>query len=187
MRVNTYMRSPYILFSFTLTDWLTCFQTITSASVSTLGLIAPFPLFPSYVQISTVIPTMASIVDANDVERLVSHCQLCSINTPDFLDVLVEEAEDNLTYETTHKDLLLKDWITPGLSTTEIISFFPTAEQIDKSNETRDLEGCKTKCLQLFPVGRIFASHKPVEQAAKFFLDAWAISSSCSYLKPPSC
>jgi hypothetical protein len=104
-------------------------------------------------QISTVIPTMASIVDANDVERLVSHCQLCSINTPDFLDVLVEEAEDNLTYETTHKDLLLKDWITPGLSTTEIISFFPTAEQIDKSDETRDLEGCKTKCLQLFPVG----------------------------------
>jgi hypothetical protein len=64
---------------------------------------------------------------------------------PDFLDVLVEEAEGNLTHEKTHKDILLKDWITPGLST-ETQSFFPMANQIDKSNGTPDLTGFKTKC-----------------------------------------
>jgi hypothetical protein len=69
---------------------------------------------------------------------------------PDFFDAVVEDAEDNLTYETTHKEILLKDWITPGL-TCKIHSFFPTADQIDKSTGARDLEGFKTKCLQLFP------------------------------------
>jgi hypothetical protein len=92
----------------------------------------------------------------------------------------------------TRKDLLLEDWITPGLST-EMRSLFPTSEQIDKSNGTQDLEGFKTNCLQLFPVGQSFAPHKQVEQAAKVFLDTWAISSSCIgkkvvcyYSKPPS-
>jgi hypothetical protein len=71
-------------------------------------------------QISIVIPTMAaSVVDTNPPTMLY---------IPNFLDRLVEETEDNLTFETTHKDLLLKDWITPGLST-EILSFFPTSEQ----------------------------------------------------------
>ncbi len=85
-------------------------------------------------QISTVIPTMATLVDANDAERPVPYPPTV-LYIPNFLDVLVEEAEDNLTYETTHKDLLLKDWITPGLST-ETQSFFPMANQIDKSNGT---------------------------------------------------
>jgi hypothetical protein len=110
---------------------------------------------------------------------------------PEFLDGLIEFAEDNMTYETVHRQLLAKDWITPGLST-EINSCFPKAAQIDKAAGSRDLEAFKTNCSQLFHVGRIFASHKQVEQTAKLFLDAWAISSSCIgkkvvcyYSKPP--
>jgi hypothetical protein len=38
----------------------------------------------------------ASVVDANDVERLVTHLPIL-LYIPNFLDVLVEEAEDNLT------------------------------------------------------------------------------------------
>jgi hypothetical protein len=115
------------------------------------------------------------LVDANDEEQPVPYLPIV-LYIPDFLDVLVEEAEDNLTYKITHKELFLNDWITPGLST-KIQSFFPTAEEIDKSNGTLDLEGFKTKCLQLFLVGRIFASNKQVEQTTKLFLYAWAISS----------
>jgi hypothetical protein len=91
----------------------------------------------------------ASVLEANEVEPLPLVVPLpptTMLSIPDFLDVLVEEAEDNLTYETTHKDLLLKDWLTPGLSTTEIQPFFPsTADHIDKSNGTHaDLTGFKT-------------------------------------------
>jgi hypothetical protein len=77
---------------------------------------------------------MAIVVDGNDVEQPVPHPSNV-LYIPNFLDVLVEEAEDNLTYKMTHKELLLKDWITSGLST-KIQSFFPVAEQIDKSNGT---------------------------------------------------
>jgi hypothetical protein len=132
-------------------------------------------------QIFTVIPTVVSVADANDVELPVSHPPKV-LYIPDFLDALVEDADDSLTYETTHKCLLLKNWLTHGL-TSEMRCCFPTADQNDKSTGARDLEGFKTNCSQLPPQGPIFASHKQVEQAAKLFLDAWSISSSCIGMK----
>jgi hypothetical protein len=86
---------------------------------------------------------MVSMVDTNDVDQLVTHPPTV-LYIPDFPDALVEDAEDNLTYKTTHKDISLKDWITPGL-TSKIHSFFPTADQIEKSTGARDLEGFKAK------------------------------------------
>jgi hypothetical protein len=59
-------------------------------------------------QLFTVIPTMASLVGANDVDGLVP-LQHTVLYIPGFLDALVEDAEDNLTYQSTHKNLLLKD------------------------------------------------------------------------------
>jgi hypothetical protein len=101
---------------------------------------------------------MVSVVVANDAEGLLP-AQPTLLYIPDFLDVMVEDAEETLNYKTIHKDLLLKDWITFGLST-EIQSLFPTADQVNKSTVSRDLEAFKTKCLQLFPQGQMFASHK---------------------------
>jgi hypothetical protein len=106
---------------------------------------------------------MASAVVVNDVEGPLPAQTLLYI--PDFLEVMVQEAEETLNYEIIHKDLLLKDWITPGLST-HIQSLFPSANQIDQATGSRDLETFKIKCLQLFSQGRFFASHKQVEQSA---------------------
>jgi hypothetical protein len=73
---------------------------------------------------------MASAVVVNDVEGPLPAQTLLYI--PDFLEVMVQEAEETLNYEIIHKDLLLKDWITPGLST-HIQSLFPSANQIDQA------------------------------------------------------
>jgi hypothetical protein len=80
---------------------------------------------------------MASAVVANDVGGPLP-AQPTLLYIPDFLDAMVEGAEETLNCDMIHKDLLLKDWIIPGLST-EIQSLFPTADQIDKSTASRDL------------------------------------------------
>jgi hypothetical protein len=92
------------------------------------------------------IPTMAaSVVDANDGHGPLP-AQTTLLYIPDFLDgAMVDKVEETLKYKTIHKDLLQKDWITTGLSTEIHSLFVPTADKIDKSTGSPDLEAFKTK------------------------------------------
>jgi hypothetical protein len=64
-----------------------------------------------------------------------------------------------------NRQLLLKDWITPDLQA-EIIPLYPSASEKEPDNGQRDDSfSCRT----------YFASFKQLDQAAKLFLDAWAI------------
>jgi hypothetical protein len=72
-------------------------------------------------------------------------------------------------------ELLGKDWLTSGL-TYEIESLFPTPTDIQGNDDNkRDPIAFPHQIAQLFPVGRIFASFKQIDQAADIFLGAWDI------------
>jgi hypothetical protein len=67
------------------------------------------------------------------------------------------------------------DWMTPDLIK-EVEACYPTASEVNQGTEnSRDLDAFKRKAELLFPVGRVFASYKQLNQAAGRFLDAWAI------------
>lgn len=72
----------------------------------------------------------------------------------------------------------LKDcnWVTDGLSA-EIQALFPTKNEIDANNNNqRDLDAFKLKAAKIFPVGRVFASYRQLEQVSSLFLNAWAVT-----------
>ena len=75
----------------------------------------------------------------------------------------------------TKKILARKEWITGGLMN-EIQMLFPNNKTIDKRNgNERDRDAFALNAAKLFPVGRIFASNKQLEQAAELFCNAWAV------------
>jgi hypothetical protein len=89
-------------------------------------------------------------------------------------------------------ELLRKDWLTSGL-TYEIEAMFPTPTDIQvNDDDKRDEIAFQHKIAQLFPVGRIFASFKQIDQAADMFLGVPGLSrrpatpkaSSAHILKP---
>ena len=76
------------------------------------------------------------------------------------------------------KVLSQKNWITEELHR-EIHLLFPTADEI-KNNATNErcMLSFKEKAKKLFPVGRVFASNKQLDQVASMFCSAWAIKNS---------
>jgi hypothetical protein len=91
---------------------------------------------------------------------------------PDFLQ---EYSLSDKSLDEQKNELLRKDWLTSGL-TYEIQAMFPTPTDIQVNDDNkRDPIAFQHKIAQLFPVGRIFASFKQINQAADMFLGAWAI------------
>jgi hypothetical protein len=83
-------------------------------------------------------------------------------------------------------ELLGKDWLTSGLIH-KIHSLYPTCLEIKTDDDnTHDRTAFEHKISQLFPSGRIFASFKQLDQAAKMFLGAWAIKKT-SHSKSIQC
>ena len=124
------------------------------------------------------------------MESTAETAPLC-LFVPDWRDNLVEEAIRADRMKEANDELLQKDWITPGLAD-ELQAHAPTATDVDPSTGTRDLDAFVAACEKVFPVGRQFASPKQLEQAAKIFLDQWAVSCTnfgkqirCFYSKPP--
>jgi hypothetical protein len=90
---------------------------------------------------------------------------------PDFLEAELQ-SQDDLTVI---RDCLQgKNWLTKGL-VDEIIQMFPKSDDIDPTTGERDQTKFSESCSKLFPLDRMFASEKQVEQAASMFLDAWAV------------
>jgi hypothetical protein len=74
-----------------------------------------------------------------------------------------------------NRELLKMDWITTDLRL-EVIALFPSRDEKDPATGKRDHDAFVTKAQILFPVGRLFASFKQLDQVSKLFLEAWAIS-----------
>ena len=92
---------------------------------------------------------------------------------PDF----VEEYFDVTKYSPfeTKKVLAAKQWVTDGLMK-EVDDCFPSSASINHYNDNeRDCDLFAKKDALLFPVGRIFASFKQLDQAAELFCNAWAV------------
>eukprot|EP00957_Ditylum_brightwellii_P188798 14371347-Ditylum_brightwellii.AAC.1 len=92
---------------------------------------------------------------------------------PDFVD----ECCDVLKYPLLEmkKVLAAKQWVTDGLMC-EITDCFPSTGIINKLNDNeRDSDLFAEKAVLLFPVGRIFASSKQLDQAAELFCNVWAV------------
>jgi hypothetical protein len=85
---------------------------------------------------------------------------------PDFLQSQLSSGND---LQTSNLYLQGRNWLTPGL-VDEISSLFPTADDVNPSSGARDKDQFAINCLELFPVGRIFASYKQLDQVAKMFL-----------------
>jgi hypothetical protein len=102
---------------------------------------------------------------------------------PDFLE---EYSLSDKSLEAQKNELLRKDWLTSGL-THEIETLFPTRAEIQVNDDNkRDPIAFQHKIAQLFPLGRIFASFKQIDQAADMFLGAWAIKKT-SHSKSIQC
>jgi hypothetical protein len=111
-----------------------------------------------------------------------------TIYIPDFLALYIISP---LSWALQNKELLKEDWLTPGLlSEIEALAPSPTEIEADQDNR-RDPSAFQNKIAKLFPVGRIFASFKQLDQAADMFLSSWAIKKThhgkciqCSYSAP---
>ena len=91
-----------------------------------------------------------------------------------------------------HELFQKQDWLTEGLCR-EIINHRPEPKHINPSTGKRDEDAFEEACSAMFPEGRIFASSFQLQQAARKFLDQWAVSSTstgkqirCYYSKPPN-
>ena len=87
---------------------------------------------------------------------------------PDFLESDLKSGD---TIQEINLRLQEKNWLTTGL-VDEISSLFPTSVDVDLSTGERDKAKFVENCQQLFPVGRIFASYKQLDQVANMFLEA---------------
>ena len=68
-----------------------------------------------------------------------------------------------------------KNWITLELRN-EVLKLFPTKEDIDVSDgNRRDRDAFARNASRLFPIDRIFYSHKQLDQVADLFCNAWAV------------
>jgi hypothetical protein len=111
-----------------------------------------------------------------------------TIYIPDFLALYIVSP---LSWDLQNKELLKEDWLTPGLLLEiEALAPAPSEIQADQDNR-RDPTAFQNKIAKLFPVGRIFASFKQLDQAADIFLSSWAIKKThhgkciqCSYSSP---
>jgi hypothetical protein len=92
-------------------------------------------------------------------------------------DVLQSELDSGDSLEDINARLKQKNWLTTAL-VDEITSLFPSAADVDTTTGERDKAKFVENCEILFPPGRIFCSYKQLDQVAKMFLEAWAISKS---------
>jgi hypothetical protein len=100
----------------------------------------------------------------------------CSVSSPLCIpDFLEAELKSGDAIQEINLRLQEKNWLTTGIIA-EISSLFPTAVDVNPSTGERDEAKFVENCQPLFPLGRIFASHKQLDQVAKMFLEAWAIS-----------
>jgi hypothetical protein len=97
------------------------------------------------------------------------------IYIPTFLPAYEQRFANGEDKDAINRELLLKDWITTDLRN-EIITLYPSAAEKDPVTGKRDHAAFIAKAKMMFPVGRMFASFKQIDQVAKLFLDAWAIS-----------
>lgn len=100
---------------------------------------------------------------------------LYTIYIPTFLDGFLQSERP---LSELNVELLRQNWLTPDL-VREIEDCFPNKQQISNTPEgdnIRDPQAFKVKAAKLFPVGRIFASYKQVDQVSQMFLDAWAVN-----------
>jgi hypothetical protein len=98
-----------------------------------------------------------------------------TVHLPTFLPAYQERFDKGEDKTALNRQLLLRDWITPGLRA-EIVSLYPAAGEKEADTGRRDQDVFIVKAKSLFPEGCFFASFKQLDQAAKLFLDAWAIS-----------
>ena len=97
------------------------------------------------------------------------------IHVPDwYLNMIVSNNSPEVTGEAMRKMC----WLTHDLQT-EIETHFPGHDEIKIDRVTgicsRDLDAFMSKCTHMFPKGRIFMSEEQLNQAAKYFLDAWNV------------
>jgi hypothetical protein len=74
-----------------------------------------------------------------------------------------------------NRELLKKDWLTTDLCH-EIIGLYPSVHKKDPDTGKREQAAFVAKATIIFPLGRIFASFKQLDQVAKLFIDMWAIA-----------
>ena len=98
-----------------------------------------------------------------------------TIYIPTFFPEYEQRFADGEDKEILNAELKKKDWITTDLLT-EIIGLYPSTTEKDPVSGKRDHAAFVAKAQLLFPKGRLFASFKQLDQVAKLFLDAWAIS-----------
>jgi hypothetical protein len=94
---------------------------------------------------------------------------------PTFFPDYEHRLENGEDMHSLNRELLKKDWITTDLCT-EINQLYPSIAEKDPVTGKRDHAAFIVKARTLFPIGRVFASFKQLDQVAKQFLDAWAIS-----------
>ena len=117
----------------------------------------------------------------------------CIIYEPSSRRELIEKAgDDTMKIQEVHKTFKEMNWLTEGLQR-EIVSLRPKPNDVERSSGRRSSEAFKKACKTIFPIGRIFAFLFQLQQAARMFLDQWAISSICTgkqircyYSKPPN-
>jgi hypothetical protein len=123
-----------------------------------------------------------------DDEEEVTPAPLFAIYVPEFLPTY---CLSTLSFVEQNKELLVQDWLTPGLIA-EIDALSPCTFEIDNTQDNkRDATAFQSKIAKIFPVGRVFASFKQLDQAADMFLSAWAVkkthhskSIQCAYSVP---
>jgi len=94
---------------------------------------------------------------------------------PSFFSSYEERLANGEDKKDLNHELLQKDWITTGLRD-EISDLYPSDTEKDPDTGQRDHAAFVEKATLLFPLGRLFASFKQLDQASKLFLDAWAVS-----------
>jgi hypothetical protein len=98
-----------------------------------------------------------------------------TIYMPTFFPEYEQRFADGEDKEVLNAELKKKDWITTDLQI-EITQLYPSLTEKDPVSGKRDHAAFIVKAQILFPFGRIFANFKQLDQVAKQFLDAWAIS-----------
>ena len=101
----------------------------------------------------------------------------CIVYWPTFRDKMIQEATTKDEMDKAHKCFMKENWLTEGLRK-EIMLLAPKSKHIDKSDGKRNKKAFEEACSSMFPIGRKFASSIQIQQAARYFLNQWAISST---------
>lgn len=110
--------------------------------------------------------------DDDSVVSLLEGGPNCLLYVPGFVE---EYRLLNLSVEEQKRKLLLQNWLNSSL-VKEITSYFPQQCDINRNDgNRRDPEAFRDNVSKMFPVGRLFASSKQLDQAAEMLLSNWGV------------